>query len=799
MATQRDQLVSFCMAVRDRLIERMLHTRRATITSGCKLVYYLSLEFLLGRLLEDALINLGIEQDARIALQALDLDLEELREFEPDAGLGNGGLGRLAACYLESMATLGYPGYGYGIRYDFGMFRQEIVNGEQVEQPDAWLTYGNPWEVLRADDTVRVQAYGDVELRWDGFSQKPVWVSGLATLGVPYDIPVAGYGGETVNALRLWSSRASNEFRLDVFQQGDYIAAVREKALAETISRVLYPSDAVAAGRELRLVQEYFFVACSIADILRRFRAAHTGYDALPDKVAIQLNDTHPALAVAELMRLLVDEGGLEWERAWELTVATLGYTNHTLLPEALEKWPISLFGRVLPRHLQIVYQINSLFLERVSVLFPNDPGRLSRISLIEEGAEQQVRMAHLAVVGSHRVNGVAELHSRLLTERLMPDFAALWPERFTSVTNGVTPRRWLQHANPGLASLITGRIGRGWITDLQRLQELEPLADDPEFQAEFRSVKRANKDSLARYVREQTGVAFDLDSLLSVHTKRLHEYKRQHLNALHILTLYRAIKASPRRGQSVVGVPRTFLFAAKAAPGYFLAKRIIRFITRLTELINEDPEISPWLKVVFLPDYGVSLAERIIPAADLSEQISLAGKEASGTGNMKLALNGALTIGTLDGANIEIREAVGPENFFLFGLTAEEAYELQTSGTYQPAECLSRYPQLGAAVETLLAEPLTAGDPLRFQPIYDSLVGGDPYLVLRDFDSYAATHREVARAFKKSAQWTRSAILNVARCGRFSSDRAVRQYATEIWGLDEPAAGRSRAVESLP
>ncbi|MCC7104452.1 MAG: glycogen/starch/alpha-glucan phosphorylase [Chloroflexi bacterium] len=785
MATKRDQLVSLCMAVRDRLIEKMLATRRQTLMHDTKVVNYLSLEFLLGRLLEDTLINLGFEQDARLALRALDLDLDELREFEPDAGLGNGGLGRLAACYLESMTTLGYPAYGYGIRYDFGMFRQDIVNGEQVERPDAWLTYGNPWEILRADETVSVQAYGQVEERWDGLKNRPVWASEQAVLGVPYDIPIAGYGGETVNPLRLWSSRATNEFQLEVFNQGDYVAAVREKALAETISRVLYPSDAVLAGRELRLVQEYFFVACSLADILRRYRQNHRSFDALPDRVAMQLNDTHPALAVAELMRLLVDEEGLSWEWAWKLTVPTIGYTNHTLLPEALERWPVSLFRKVLPRHLEIVYEINHLFLEKVSLLFSKKPEKLNRVSLIEEGPEQQVRMAHLAVVGSHRVNGVAELHSRLLVDHLLPDFAELWPERFVNVTNGVTPRRWLLHANPGLSQLISERIGRGWVTDLERLRDLEPYADDADFQAQFRAVKRANKEKLAALILDRTGVEIDTGSLLSVQIKRLHEYKRQHLNALHVLSLYQAIKNNPSAGHDVVGVPRTFLFAAKAAPGYFLAKRIIRLVTRIGELVNGDPEVNPWLRVVFLPDYSVSLAEQIIPAADLSEQISMAGKEASGTGNMKLALNGALTIGTLDGANVEIRAAVGPEHFFLFGLTADEALDLQESGAYHPAEVLAAQPDPRAAVEALIEEPLALGDPHRFRPIYDSLVNADPYLVLADFTSYKATHRAAATAFQDEAHWTRSAILNVARCGRFSSDRSIREYARLVWGLE--------------
>ncbi|HWP35402.1 MAG TPA: glycogen/starch/alpha-glucan phosphorylase, partial [Thermodesulfobacteriota bacterium] len=781
-----ERLTSLALTVRDRLVERMLATEQRYREEDRKRVYYLSMEFLVGRLLGNNLINLGIHEACRDFLAGLSVELDDLLEHEPDAGLGNGGLGRLAACFLDSLATLDLPGYGYGLRYEYGLFEQRIVDGWQVEEPDHWLRYGNPWEIVRPADTVTVRFFGRVEDDTDARGHyRPRWTGGRTVLGVPYDVPVVGYGGRTVNALRLWSAKASNEFDLGKFNRGDYIGAVEDKALSETISKILYPSDSVQRGQELRLEQEYFFVSCAIQDILRRYKATRPGDPFLLEfsaKVAIQLNDTHPALAIAELMRLLLDEEGLEWEAAWRLTTETFGYTNHTLLPEALESWPVELLARMLPRHLQIIREIDRRFLEEVAARWPGDAARRARMAIVADGPQPRVRMAHLAIVGSHAVNGVAALHSRLLTTELVPDFAALWPAKFSNKTNGVTPRRWLLLANPELAALITSRIGEGWITDLEELARLEPLADDPDFQGEFLAVKRKKKGQLAALIRRTTGVAVDPLSLFDVQVKRIHEYKRQLLNALHILILYHRIKA----GQVDDLTPRTFIFAGKAAPGYAMAKRIIRLITRVAELVNGDRETAGRLRVVFVPNYQVSLAERIIPAADLSEQISTAGTEASGTGNMKFAMNGAVTIGTPDGANIEIRERVGPENIFVFGLTADEVKALRASGGYRPAEVCARHEEVRRAVEALVSDELNGGPgaPL-FGPIYDSLLAhGDRYFVLADLPAYAAAHAAALRLFADRRAWARAAILNIARIGYFSSDRTVREYARDIWGL---------------
>ncbi|HEV8324380.1 MAG TPA: glycogen/starch/alpha-glucan phosphorylase [Myxococcota bacterium] len=780
-ATDRDRFLALALAVRDRLVHRWIHTQQTYYRSDPKRVYYLSLEYLMGRALGDTMLNLGLYDAYRAVLGDLGLDVETLRQVEPDPGLGNGGLGRLAACFLDSMATLALPCYGYGIRYEFGIFDQLIRDGWQVERPDEWLRFGNPWEIERPEYTVRVRFGGQIE--WShagaGGDLRATWVGAKTVLGVPYDTPIAGFGNDTVNTLRLWSARASEEFDLSVFNAGDYERAVEDKNASETISKVLYPNDNVMQGRELRLKQEYFFVACSVQDIVRRYRRAHQTFDAFPDKVALQLNDTHPSLAVAELMRVLVDENDLTWDKAWDITQRSIAYTNHTLLPEALEKWPVPLFEQLLPRHLQIIYEVNRRFLRAVLNAHPFDHERARRMSLVEEGEPRQVRMAHLAVVGSHSVNGVAELHTRLLKSEVLRDFNEMYPERFNNKTNGVTPRRWLLCANPRLAALVTEAIGPAWVTDLDQLRRLEPLADDAAFRRRVRDVKRDNKLALARYFHEANAVDVDVDSLFDVQIKRLHEYKRQLLNVLHIVALFNRAK---REGLDAVGVPRTFVFGAKAAPGYVTAKLIIKLINSVAQVVNGDAGLRGRLKVVFAANYRVSLAEKIFPASDLSEQISTAGKEASGTGNMKFALNGALTIGTLDGANIEIREEVGAENFFLFGLTAEEVAERKLQG-YQPWRHYDENPELRAVLDLIRTGFFSPEQPQLFEGLVDDLVKRDQYMLLADFASYAEAQQRVSRAFQDPEAWTRMAILNIARMGKFSSDRAISQYAAEIWG----------------
>jgi starch phosphorylase len=750
----------------------------------------------MGRLLSNNIISLGLRPVVEQALSKLGLDFERLCNFEPDAGLGNGGLGRLAACFLDSLATLEYPGYGYGIRYERGMFRQEFDNGWQMERPDDWLKFGNPWEIIRPEDTVPVLVYGRIEhLPAGGGPAKPVWVDWQMIEGVPYDIPIVGCGVNTVNILRLWSSRAAEGFRLDVFNQGDYVRAVEEENWAENVSKVLYPSENTHAGKELRLIQEYFLVTCSVRDAVRRHLKNHASLDNFAEKNALQLNDTHPALAVAELMRHLLDEHDVPWERAWEITVASLGYTNHTLLSEALEKWPVPLMERVLPRHLRIIYGINHRFLNTVRLRYPGDDDRIRRMSLIEEGPVKQVRMANLAIVGSHAVNGVARLHSDLLKAKLVPDFAQMWPERFSNKTNGITQRRWLLACNPGLAALITDCIGDGWVRDLNALRGLEPFAEKKEFLERFLAVKQANKHRLAALIVQRHGVAVDPQSLFDVQVKRLHEYKRQLLNALHIISLYHRIKDHPADDF----VPRTFIFGAKAAPGYHMAKRIIKFVNSIGEVLARDSDVRDRLRVVFMPDYCVSLAEAIIPAADLSEQISTAGKEASGTGNMKLSLNGALTIGTWDGANIEIAEAVGHQNIFIFGNRVEQLEAIARAG-YRPLEWLEHDAELHRVVTSIQQGAFDQGDCGLFDDIFRALTEwGDTYFHLADFRSYADAHQRAANLFRDRTAWARKAVLNVARMGRFSSDRSIREYAREIWNLQPVPVDNAKQTEAQP
>ncbi len=789
--TPHDCYKALALVVRDRLVDRWIATQQTHHKRSAKRVYYLSLEYLMGRSLASNLLNLGIYDHCIEALEELKSELEprlhtdlpelaDVLEQEPDAGLGNGGLGRLAACFLDSLATLDLPAIGYGIRYEFGIFQQEIRNGYQIEKPEEWLRYGNPWEIERAERTVTVRFGGrTVHRQVDGGVQVD-WIDTQTVLGVPYDTPIAGYGTNTVNTLRLWHARASEEFDLDLFNYGDYIRAVEDKTLSESISKVLYPNDKIAVGKELRFKQQYFFVSCSLQDILRRYKTDHTTFDEFPDKVAIQLNDTHPALAIPELMRLLVDLEGVPWKKAWEICTRTFGYTNHTLLPEALERWAVEMFERLLPRHLEIIYEINQQFLRQVLMGFPRQMDRLKRMSLIEEGADRQVRMAYLAMAGSHSVNGVAELHTRLLKQGLMRDFHEMWPDKFNNKTNGVTQRRWLLQCNPRLSRLITQHIGDGWVTELTGLEKLAPLAEDAGFRQVFGEIKLQNKRDLSNYINKTMGLKIDPHSLFDVQIKRLHEYKRQLLNLLHVVALYLQAKQDP----DSIEVPRTFIFGAKAAPGYEMAKLVIKLINSVADVVNEDPAIGGKLRVVFLPNYRVSLAERIFPASDLSEQISTAGKEASGTGNMKFALNGALTIGTLDGANIEIREEVGADNIFIFGLTAEEVVATKAGG-YNPKRFYESQPFLREVIDLIASGFFSHLEPELFRPIIDSLLhGGDPYMLMADFQAYVECQRLVSQTYLDRETWTRMAILNVARMGKFSSDRTIRQYAEEIWGL---------------
>jgi starch phosphorylase len=777
-ASEQDVYTAVSYTVRDYLIARWQKTTRAHYEANPKFVYYLSAEYLLGKQLSQNLLYTETTDVAREALAAHDRDLDDYLELDVEPGLGNGGLGRLAACFIDSLATLDIPAVGYGIRYEFGIFKQTFENGWQVEKPDEWVLYGNPWEFPQSDDMVDVGFWGHTEqYRDDTGHVRMRWVPKHKVLGEPCTTLVPGYGTKTVNILRLWRARASEEFDFQLFDVGDYARAVEQKVYSENISKVLYPNDVTPQGKQLRLQQQYFFVACSLRDIIRRFFIRNNDWDQFPDKVAIQLNDTHPVVAIPELMRILIDEYQIDWDRAWEITRSTFAYTCHTLLPEALEKWPVNLLGSLLPRHLEIIYEINHRFLQGVGRRFPHDKGRAARMSLIEESPMRQVRMANLAAVGSAAINGVAGLQSRLLRERTLRDFAELWPDRFQNKTNGVTPRRFMCLANPRLSNLITATISNGWIGNLDQLKKLEPHADDATFRRAWREVKQRNKQGLAELMQRRTGVELTVDSLFDVLVKRLHEYKRQLLKTLHIIWLYQRIQADP----NIDLVPRTFLFGAKAAPGYYMAKRIIKLIHNVAGVVNNDSSVGGRLKVVFPENFNVSLAEKIYPAADISEQISLAGKEASGTGNMKFALNGAVTVGTLDGANIEIRECVGEENFFLFGLTAEEVFAAKQRG-YNPRQPYHENPELKAVIDAIAAGRFSNGDRELFRPIVDSLLHRDEYMLLADFATYVDCCERAASAYRDQDAWTRMSILNTARCGFFSSDRTIREYCEHIW-----------------
>jgi starch phosphorylase len=778
VASTHDYYRALALAVRDRLQQRWEHTTRTYIQSDTKVICYLSAEFLLGPHLGNNLVNLGIEQATREAVASLGQDLDAILAEEEEPGLGNGGLGRLAACYLDSAATLERPTIGYGIRYEFGIFDQEIRDGWQVEVTDKWLHRGNPWEIAKPEIVYRVGWGGHTEHYHDEAGRLRVrWVPERVVKGTAFDTPIQGYGVNACNTLRLWAAEAVESFDFEAFNTGDYYEAVDEKVVSETVSKVLYPNDEPAVGKRLRLAQQYFFVSCSLQDVLHLHALRGGPVTRLAEWFAVQLNDTHPSIAVAELMRLLVDEHDLPWEEAWDVTVRTLGYTNHTLLPEALETWPLPMFGALLPRHLEIVYEINRRFLDEVRARFPGDEARVERLSLIGEAGGKSVRMAHLAAVGSHAINGVAALHTRLLTGSVLRDVHDLWPERFSNKTNGVTPRRFLALANPGLRALVTRAIGDGWIAHLDELRRLEPFAEDSGFREAWRAVKRANKERLAAYVRRVTGVDLDPSWLFDVQVKRIHEYKRQHLNALHIASLYRRLKRDP--GLDLP--PRALVFGGKAAPGYQLAKRIIRLITAIAETVNGDPEVNTRLRVAFVPNFNVQNAQLIYPAADLSEQISTAGKEASGTGNMKFMMNGALTIGTLDGANVEIREEVGDENFFLFGLTAGEVDDVRRAG-YRPGACVEGNEDLRGVLDLLADGHFSRGDRDVFSTLVENLRHSDPFLVLADYAAYVACQERVSEAWRDEERWTRMSILNTARAGKFSSDRAIREYCDEIW-----------------
>lgn len=778
-ATRRDWFNSAALSVRDRVTDRWMDTTRAVYAADAKRIYYFSMEFLIGRLLLNNLSNLGLVEEAREALDRLGLRLDEVLEMEPDPALGNGGLGRLAACFLDSMATCNLPGYGYGIRYEYGLFEQEFDHGWQVETPDNWLRFGNPWEFARPEVLYPVQFYGRVERVRDAAGvERAQWVEGDMVHAMAFDTPVVGYGGETINTLRLWSARSAHDFNFGHFNDGDYLKAVESKVLSENLSRVLYPNDATEVGRELRFKQEYFFTSASLQDILRRYMQHHRDFEALPEKAAVQLNDTHPAIGIAELMRLLIDQHGLGWDKAWDLTRRTFSYTNHTLLPEALETWPVRLVERVLPRHMQIIYEINARFLNQVKSRV--DLGTIQRLSLIDEHGDRRVRMGNLAFLGSHKVNGVSALHTDLMRKTVFADLHREFPDRITNKTNGITPRRWLLQANPGLAALITSRIGKGWITDLERLSALADKAHDPAFAEEFRRVKHQNKKRLAAYIARHLHVDINVDSLFDVQVKRIHEYKRQLLNLLQTVALYNDIRDNPTRDFT----PITKILAGKAAPAYAQAKLIIKLANDIGHHINQDPLVRDKLRLIMLPNYNVTQAELIMPAADLSEQISTAGMEASGTGNMKLGLNGALTIGTLDGANVEMRDHVGADNIFIFGMNAAEVQELRQGGAFDPRQVVATNPRLKRALDMIASGTFSPDDPGRFRPIVDSLLNGDHFLVTADFEDYCNTHATAADLYRDRAEWTAKSILNTAGLGWFSSDRTIRDYADEIWNV---------------
>ena len=776
--TDRDQYTAFANAVRDRIVERWISTQEEYGRQNTKRVYYMSLEFLIGRLLGNNVINLKADQLCHDALKEFGIDWNDLRDYESDAGLGNGGLGRLAACYLDSMSTLDLAGMGYGLRYDYGIFKQRIVNGSQVEEPDHWLKNGYPWEMVRPEYSQHVHFGGHVECLTENGRQKWVWVPAETVEGIPYDLPIVGYCN-AVNSLRLWSARAIDDFNLEDFNKGSYVEAVEHKVLAENLTKVLYPNDNTTAGKELRLRQQYFFVACSLRDILRRYQRINKAWDALPDKVFIQLNDTHPTLVIPELMRILIDIEGLDWDKAWDLTRRSTGYTNHTILQEALEKWPVRMMERLLPRHLQIIYEINGRFLQQISALYPGDVKKLQRMSLIDENGERYVRMANLCLVGTSSVNGVAKLHTKILREDLFKDFYELWPEKFHNVTNGITPRRWLLKANPALSQLITESIGDGWITHLDQLKGLEKFATDENFLSAMAKIKRSNKGQLSNWAMKNHGIALDPDAIFDVQVKRLHEYKRQLLLALYIIVFYNRLLNDPKFDP----VPRNFIFAAKAAPGYYMAKLIIRLIHGIAGVVNSNPKARGKLSVAFLPDYRVSLAEKIMPASEVSEQISLAGMEASGTGNMKFMMNGALTLGTLDGANVEIHEEVGDDNMFLFGLKTEEVAKLRPS--YVSKDFYEKDPEIKAAIDMIRNNVFSVLEPGLFDPIVRNLLDyNDYYMLLADLRSYSDAQDRVDAAYRNAKKWNQMSLVNIAKSGRFSSDRAVQEYCDEIWHI---------------
>ncbi len=777
-ATKSDVYRALVLSVRDMLIRKWLRTRDEYARRDVKKVYYLSLEFLMGRLLSTTLINIGYYDTCRDIMQSIGYDLDEIVEEEKDMGLGNGGLGRLAACFLDSMATLQIPSFGYGIRYEYGIFDQEIENGYQVEKPDNWLAFGTPWDVRRPEFTCRVKFGGSVT-SWEDREGRVHfdWTDTNDVLALAYDVPVPGYRNNTVNTLRLWRAKSTNDFDLKLFNEGDFIKAVEGKNTTENISKVLYPNDNFYSGKVLRLQQQFFFVSASLQDIIRQFRLQHTDWRLFPDRVVIQLNDTHPAIAIPELMRILMDVEGLSWRSAWEIVTQTFAYTNHTVLSEALERWSVALLEDLLPRHMQIIREINKRFLYEVAQHWPNNPDKAASMSIIEEGSDPHVRMAYLAIVASFSVNGVAELHTHILKTRLFADFYQFFPEKFNNKTNGITQRRWLQKANPSLSELITGRIGNAWCLDLYDLQKIEQYIGDADFMMQWRASKRHNKELLFKYIEANYPVQLNPNSMVDAQIKRIHEYKRQLLDVLHVITLYNRIKDNPH----IDIVPRTVLFAGKAAPGYFMAKLVIKFINSVADVVNNDPVVGDRLKLLFLKNYSVTLAERIIPASDLSEQISTAGYEASGTGNMKFQLNGALTIGTMDGANIEMREEVGPDNIFIFGLGAEEVLALKHNG-YNPREYYERIAAVQRVIDMITHNVFAPEEPGIFMPIVNGLLEQDVYCLLADYESYIATQDRVAELFRNEWEWTSKSILNTARSGRFSSDRTIRQYGDEIW-----------------
>ncbi|MEP7312428.1 MAG: glycogen/starch/alpha-glucan phosphorylase [Pseudomonadota bacterium] len=780
LATKLDYYQALAYVVRDRIMQRWISTAAEYTKQGSRTVAYLSAEFLMGPHLGNNLINLGIRDDVQQAMHELGLNLDDLLAQEDEPGLGNGGLGRLAACFIDSLATLQIPSLGYGIRYEFGIFQQEIVDGWQTEKTDKWLRFGNPWELVRPEWAVEVKIGGTTERYMDEHERlRTRWVPARTVIGVPYDTPILGYQTNTANTLRLWRAEATESFDFGVFNRGDYYGAVTKKISSENLTKVLYPNDDQIQGKELRLEQQYFFVSCSLQDMLRILKVQKLPFEKFHEKFAVQLNDTHPSIAIAELMRLLIDEHALGWKDAWSIVTRTFGYTNHTLLPEALERWPLPMFQRTLPRHLEIIYEINARFLDEVRLRFFGDEERISRMSLIDESGEKYVRMANLASAGSHAINGVAALHTELLKADVLKDFADFSPEKFSNKTNGVTPRRWMVLSNPRLSSLISRSIGTGWIRNLDELRQLEMMIDDSNFRSEWRDIKRHNKVRLAELVRDRTGTMIDPDSIYDVQVKRIHEYKRQHLNALHVIALYHRLKTN----KNLDIPPRTFIFGGKAAPGYHKAKLIIRLITAIGEVVNRDPQVRDLLKVVFLPNFNVTNAQSVYPAADLSEQVSTAGKEASGTGNMKFQMGGALTIGTMDGANIEIREEVGPENFFLFGLTAAEVAAQWQRG-YRPMDFYNSNQELRAVLDLVRDGFFSRGDGQQFRPLIDDLMYHDPYLLLADYQSYVDCQQTVSDTYRDVDRWTRMSILNVTRSGKFSSDRTIRQYCDEIWNV---------------